>query len=89
VEIEALDALLARRPWTDLVRKHIPHDTRLYSWWSYRARDWDSADRGRRLDHIWATEDVATLSSGAEVLRPFRGAGDKPSDHVPVMVRFA
>ena len=88
VETDALNDLLARRPWTDVVRKHIPFEEKLYSWWSYRARDWDAADKGRRLDHIWATGDVAELTSGASIFRAWRGRSDKPSDHVPVMVRF-
>ena len=88
VETDALNDLLARRPWTDLVRKHIPYEERLYSWWSYRAKDWDASNKGRRLDHIWATSDVAAFSSGAEILRPWRGKGEKPSDHVPVIASF-
>lgn len=88
VETEALDRLLARRAWVDLVRKHVPHDTKLYSWWSYRAKDWDAADKGRRLDHVWATADVAERSTDAEVIRFMRGHGEKPSDHAPVMVRL-
>lgn len=88
VETEALNAILARRNWVDLVRKHIPHEQKLFSWWSYRARDWAASDRGRRLDHIWATRDVAMHSSGAEILRAARGWGEKPSDHVPVLARF-
>lgn len=90
VETEALNALLTGgHGWVDVVRKHIPYDRKLYSWWSYRAKDWDAADKGRRLDHIWATADIAAHSSGAEILRPFRGRSDKPSDHVPVIARFA
>jgi exodeoxyribonuclease-3 len=88
VETEALDAILARRPWTDLVRKHIPIEEKIYSWWSYRAKDWDAADKGRRLDHIWATGDIAALSTGVEILRSARGWSEKPSDHVPVLARF-
>lgn len=88
VETDALNELLARRPWTDLVRKHIPETERLYSWWSYRAKDWNASDKGRRLDHIWATGDVAALSSGAEILRAWRGMSEKPSDHVPVIASF-
>ncbi len=88
VETEALNDLLARRPWTDLIRKHIPTSEKLYSWWSYRARDWDASDKGRRLDHVWATSDVAARSSDAAILRAWRGRGEKPSDHVPAMVTF-
>lgn len=85
VETEALDDLLNRRPWVDLVRKHIDYDQRIYSWWSYRAKDWATSDRGRRLDHIWATPDVAQSSTGSQILRDWRGMSEKPSDHVPVI----
>jgi exodeoxyribonuclease-3 len=89
VETQALDELLTGgHGWVDLVRKHIPHDQKLYSWWSYRAPDWAASDRGRRLDHIWSTGDIAAHSSGAQILKPARGWSDKPSDHVPVLVAF-
>jgi len=90
VETEALNALLTGGGgWVDLVRKHVPFDKKLYSWWSYRAKDWDASDRGRRLDHIWSTPDLAEHAEKAQIIREARGWSDKPSDHVPVMVRFA
>ncbi len=89
LETSLLDALRdGNHGWTDLVRAHIPYGTKLYSWWSYRARDWQASDRGRRLDHIWATADIAARSRHAEIVRPARGWSDKPSDHVPVIVHF-
>ena len=53
VEIDHLDAVQRAGNWVDVTRKDIPKQ-KLYSWWSYRAKDWNAADRGRRLDHIWA-----------------------------------
>jgi exodeoxyribonuclease-3 len=89
IETEALDALLTGgHGWVDLVRKHVPYDQKIYSWWSYRGLDWEKSDRGRRLDHIWATPDVAEHCIAAEIIRPARGWTDKPSDHVPVIARF-
>ncbi|WP_417308991.1 exodeoxyribonuclease III [Devosia sp.] len=89
VETEALIGLLeGGHGWTDIVRKHVPMDQKIYSWWSYRARDWDAADKGRRLDHIWTTADIAAHSTGIEILREARGWSEKPSDHVPVIARF-
>ena len=86
VEVEGLSAAQEAGGWVDVTRADIP-EGRLYSWWSYRARDWDASDRGRRLDHIWATGDIATASHGSRILRPVRG-WDQPSDHVPVFARF-
>jgi exodeoxyribonuclease III len=85
VETEALDALQGRRDWADLLRRHVPYSEKIYSWWSYRARDWDASDRGRRLDHIWSTPELADRCTGAEIVRQARGWTDKPSDHVPVI----
>ncbi len=86
IETEKLDQLLTSGNWTDLVRAHIPHEKKLYSWWSYRARDWSLSDKGRRLDHVWATPDIARMSRSCDVVRAARGWGEKPSDHVPVIV---
>ena len=41
------------------------------------------ADRGRRLDHIWASADIIEYVNGSRILREVRG-WDRPSDHVPV-----
>ena len=84
VETEGLNRALAAGGWRDTVRARIP-DGRLYSWWSYRARDWDAADRGRRLDHVWATPDLEVRE--ARILRAARG-WERPSDHVPVIVEL-
>lgn len=86
VEVEALEAVRAAGNWVDVTRKDIPQG-KLYSWWSYRARDWDAADKGRRLDHIWATADLADRCSGSRVIREVRG-WDKPSDHAPVFAEI-
>lgn len=85
VEVDALNSLQESADWIDAVRKVIPPEERLYSWWSYRARDWSASDRGRRLDHIWVTPDLAGDVTGAEVVREAR-AWEKPSDHAPVIV---
>ena len=86
VEVERLAAVQAAGSWVDVTRTHIP-EGRLYSWWSYRARDWDAADKGRRLDHVWATPDVAPSAAASRILRDARG-WDQPSDHVPVFATF-
>lgn len=89
METERLDALLSGGfGWVDLVRKHVPYDQKIYSWWSYRGKDWNASDRGRRLDHIWSTGDIAEQCSGIEIVRAARGWTAQPSDHVPVIARF-
>ena len=61
------------------------NDRWYYSWWSYRSPDWDSADKGRRLDHIWTSKMLTNSFKDLKVLREARG-WDKPSDHVPVVL---
>ncbi|SNT75969.1 exodeoxyribonuclease III [Paracoccus seriniphilus] len=86
IEVEHLLAAQDAGDWVDVTRKDIP-EGQLYSWWSYRARDWDAADKGRRLDHIWATGDIANAAHGSRILRDARG-WEKPSDHAPVFASF-
>ncbi|MCA3511133.1 MAG: exodeoxyribonuclease III [Rhodobacter sp.] len=86
VEVEHLAQAQEAGRWVDITRKDIPSGL-LYSWWSYRASDWDAADKGRRLDHIWATPDIAGAAHGSRILRAARG-WDQPSDHAPVFASF-
>lgn len=88
VEIAALSRLQASAGgWCDALRQIVPPSQKLYSWWSYRNRDWAKSDRGRRLDHIWLSPALAPRLAGGEILRAARGLAS-PSDHVPVMVRL-
>jgi exodeoxyribonuclease-3 len=51
--------------------------------WTASAPDWATADKGRRLDHIWTSPMLADRVSGIGIARNYRGA-ERPSDHVPV-----
>jgi exodeoxyribonuclease-3 len=86
VEVEQLTQAQEAGGWVDVTRADIPSG-RLYSWWSYRSPDWDAADKGRRLDHIWASSDIAAAAYGSRILRAARG-WDQPSDHAPVFATF-
>ena len=86
IEVEHFNQVMDAGKWLDVTRNDIP-DGRLYSWWSYRAKDWDAADKGRRLDHIWATPDIAGAAHGSRILRAARG-WEQPSDHAPVFATF-
>jgi exodeoxyribonuclease-3 len=87
VETDGLKRLIADGGWHDAVRAYFGDDEKLYSWWSYRARDWAISDRGRRLDHMWVSHDLADKVRAARIYRDLRGA-DKPSDHVPISLCF-
>jgi exodeoxyribonuclease-3 len=80
-----LDAQAAGK-WVDITRQDIPEGP-LYSWWSYRSPDWNTADKGRRLDHVWATPDISGAAHSSRVLRNVRG-WEQPSDHAPVFATF-
>lgn len=86
VEVDRLDALRRALGWVDAVRHFVPADRHLYTWWSYRARDWQLSDRGRRLDHVWVTRPLVPALRAAAVLKAARDWPPKPSDHVPVVV---
>jgi exodeoxyribonuclease III len=86
IEVDHLNAVQDAGNWVDVTRQDIPEGL-LYSWWSYRAKDWDAADKGRRLDHVWATKDIAQAGHSSRILRDVRG-WEKPSDHAPVFASF-
>ena len=86
METTRLDAIRDDGGFIDLARAHRPEPERLFTWWSYRSPDWTKNNRGRRLDHIWASEDLAPASRAEafEIHVPCR-SWERPSDHVPVV----
>ncbi|MEE4121384.1 MAG: exodeoxyribonuclease III [Paracoccaceae bacterium] len=86
VEVDHLGRAQEAGGWVDVTRADIP-EGQLYSWWSYRSPDWAAADKGRRLDHVWASPDIAAAAHGSRILRDARG-WEKPSDHAPVFATF-
>lgn len=85
VERAALARLQAAGPFVDAMRTLVPPPAPMFTWWSYRTRDWRSHNRGRRLDHVWITPGLVDRLRGLEVLVDLREGGT-PSDHVPVLV---
>ena len=86
IEVAHLAETQSAGGFVDVTRADIP-EGKLYSWWSYRSPDWDAGDKGRRLDHIWATGDIAGAAHGSRILRAVRG-WEQPSDHTPVFATF-
>ncbi len=87
IEVEAFGRIQQAGGWVDVMRNFTPHSRKLYTWWSYRAKDWEISNRGRRLDHVWATTNLAQLCVGIEVLQHTR-SWTQTSDHVPVLAKF-
>jgi len=86
IEIEALYRLRDAHGWVDLGRKHIPAPERNWTWWSYRTF-WQEKDRGRRLDHMWASPELAAQSRQHRFVEETR-RWEQPSDHVPLITEF-
>ena len=88
VETGLLGEAGAAFEWTDVTRSFVPHDTKIYSWWSYRAQDWQASDRGRRLDHIWVSKALKGAVTSQIIVKKTRG-WQRASDHVPVVAEIA
>ncbi|MFN4101157.1 MAG: exodeoxyribonuclease III [Pararhodobacter sp.] len=86
IEVEAFEEARAAGGWVDITRQDLP-EGKVYSWWSYRSPDWNAADKGRRLDHIWASPDIGNAGHSSKILRDVRG-WVQPSDHAPVLATF-
>jgi len=71
----------------DAMRHFVPDDQKLYTWWSYRNRDWRASGRGRRLDHVWVTPDLRDALVSSTVHKDARD-WSQGSDHVPVCVEL-
>jgi len=89
MEVEILETLRQTHDFTDTSRLFRSEDEKLYSWWSYRARDVMASNRGRRLDHIWVSPALkpaveAMGKDGHQIHVPCRTWHEKPSDHVPM-----
>jgi exodeoxyribonuclease-3 len=87
IEVEKMSALQQSLDWIDTHRFFVDKSKKLYSWWSYRALDPLGSDRGRRLDHIWATPNLKAHIKSMKIYHEFR-IENQPSDHVPIETIF-
>ena len=88
IEVEKLNAFFKAGDWVDALRHFIPENEKLYTWWSYRAADWMTSDRGRRLDHILVSHNLKSNLKNMELLKEARG-WQRPSDHIPVTIELS
>ena len=87
-ETKRLLAMERHSGMVDVVRALRPPPEKLFTWWSYRGgENWRLHDRGRRLDHVWASPALAQQAREVAIAAETRD-WPRPSDHVPVLVRF-
>ena len=86
-EKDNLNALRINCHFTDSARYFIPSNEKLYTWWSYRNKDWQKSNRGRRLDHIWVSNNLVAKMKEITVLKEARN-WSSPSDHVPYILNI-
>ena len=86
-ETERLEDSRNQAKFADIARLSVDDKQKLYTWWSYRAKDWAKSNRGRRLDHIWVNPAALpdTDVNSYRIHLGWRG-GWKPSDHAPISV---
>ena len=82
-------ALERVRQWgfTDCFRLHHLDEPGQYTYWDYRARDPVTRGIGWRIDHIWATQSMASRCVGCWVDIGARRA-ERPSDHTFLVADF-
>ena len=85
IETETLLEMIRTGDWLDVMREFVPYNEKLYSWWSYRNRNWEISNRGRRLDHFWISKKLFSLVKSGVIYKDSR-SWEKPSDHVPIIV---
>lgn len=87
IEVEKLTKLQQSAELIDSHRLLINESEKLYSWWSYRAKEPFKSNRGRRLDHIWTSKSLKNAILNCETYSNYR-IKEKPSDHVPIATVF-
>ncbi len=85
IETEKLLDIIASGEWVDVMRAITPHHEKLYSWWSYRNRNWEISNRGRRLDHVWVSKKLFPQVKSGVIYNGTR-SWQRPSDHVPIVI---
>ena len=85
IEVEKLENFFQKGSFIDAVRNIYNEPQKIYSWWSYRNPNWQTNDKGRRLDHIWVSKNLISCINDIKIRKDFR-AFERPSDHVPIVV---
>lgn len=83
------EALANVKDWgfTDVFRLHHPDEAGQYTYYDYRAKDPIERGVGWRVDHIWATEPLANVSTQSWIDIQARQV-ERPSDHTFLVASF-
>ena len=87
IERDTMNNFQKAGEWIDVVRKHINPPENVFTWWSYRSKDFRKNNRGRRLDHIWVSKNIENKVKSSQILKHTR-EWEKPSDHVPILLEI-
>ena len=87
IERKKLLEILNKGNFMDAVRIFNNPPENIFTWWSYRSKDFNKNNRGRRLDHIWITKDEKIKIKDSKIFKDSRN-NVKPSDHVPISMDF-
>ena len=87
VERTKLIEVIKSGGFVDVIRSCISPPDNVFTWWSYRSKNFKKNNRGRRLDHIWITDHQKVKSINAKIIIETRSL-PQPSDHVPISYEF-
>ena len=85
IETDTLLEIISKSELTDVMRELVPNVEKLYTWWSYRNRNWEISNRGRRLDHFLVSKNLFSQVKSGVIYKNTR-SWERPSDHVPIVV---
>ena len=85
IETTYFEKLLKQGEFVDIIRKNFKYQDKIFSWWSYRNKDWKKSNRGRRLDHILISKNILKYIKNVKIYKSIRDE-KKPSDHVPISI---
>jgi len=89
-ELETFEGLMKAGAFHDPFRVTYPNPQKIFSWWSYRAADFRSSNRGLRLDHILLNPGLMKAITGEITARIHDDVREweRPSDHAPIQALF-
>lgn len=88
IEVMLLNKIKEAGEFIDCHRHFVNENDKIYSWWSYRALEPFKSNRGRRLDHIWISNNLIHKLQSTKIYSDFR-VEKTPSDHVPIEVSLS